>query len=123
MIVAQGYDPCQHQQAAYRCIQHKLNGGVDTTFATPTANEEIGRYEHQFPEDVEQKQIGGEEDADDATLQQQHEGHVILDLRLDAERCSDTDDSKQCRECHEQGADAIDAKAVVNTKGGNPREL
>src|SRR2546423_7810895 len=82
--ISQGDDARQHQQTAKRGIEHKLEGRVDTPLASPTANQEIGRNQHHFPENIEEEEIGGEEDADDATFEQQHKGHIVLDLLLDA---------------------------------------
>src|SRR2546428_6420636 len=120
MIVANRDNACQHEQATNGCIQHKLEGCIDTTLATPTANQEIGRYQHHFPENVEQEEVGGEKDADDAALQEKHEGHVVFDLLVDAKRGGDADHRQECSEDYEQEADAINTQAVVDTESRNP---
>ena len=123
VIVAQRDDAGQHQEATYRSIQHELECRVNTAVAAPAADQEIGRYQHHFPENIEEEEVCRQEDANDATLQQQHEGHIVLDLLLDAERSSDTHECKEGGERNQQEANTIDAEAVVDAKRGNPGNL
>src|SRR5579885_3311196 len=120
--VAEGNDASQHQEAAHRGVEDELESGIDASLSAPRTDQQVGRNEHQFPENVEQEEIGGEENAENAAFQQQHEGHVVLDLLLDAERGRDTHSRQQAGEDDEQQADAIHAQAVVDANAGNPAQ-
>src|SRR5215472_8971568 len=123
VIVAQRNYSCQHQQAAYRGIEHKLDCCIDAAFTAPASYQQISRDQHQFPENVEQEEIGSQEDAYDTALQQQHESHVILSLLLDTERRSNAHHCQQARKHHEQKADAINTHAVIDTQDRNPGNI
>ena len=67
MRKVQGEDRDQHQQAAELGEQEKLRRGVHAALVSPDGDEKIHRDQHQFPGEVEKKQIDREEDADDSS--------------------------------------------------------
>ena len=118
---AQRDDAHQHEQAAHGGVEHKLDSGVDAARAAPTADQEIGRDEHHFPEDIEQKQIRREEDAQHACLQQQHQRHIFFGAAGDApERRANARRWSSVWSAGRKDADAIDADAVADAEVGNP---
>ena len=57
----------QHQQGAEHGEQEELDGGVNPAGRiAPDPDEQVHGDEHHFPEDVEQEEIQGDEDADHA---------------------------------------------------------
>ena len=121
--IPQGDDACQHQQAAQRGIEHELEGRVNTSLSAPTADQEIGRNQHHFPENIEEEEVGGEEDADDAAFKQQHEGHVVLDLLFNAKRRGDTDHCEEGCQSDQQETDTVNAEAIAYAYRRNPLQL
>ncbi len=53
----QTQDCKQHEHRAEQRIQEKLNGRVELAPVSPNANEEVHRHQHDFPENVEEKEI------------------------------------------------------------------
>jgi len=68
VIIPQRDDASQHQQATDGGIQHKLERRVDAILAAPRAEQQVGRDQHHFPENVEQEEVGREKHAQDAAL-------------------------------------------------------
>ncbi len=77
-------DGDQHQQRAEHRKEHKLDGGIDATRAAPDPDEEIHRDQHHFPEDVEEEQVEGAEDADHAGREEEHRNEIPLHVDGDA---------------------------------------
>ena len=90
----------------------------------PDANEEIHRYQHDFPKNVKEEEIQRHEHAQHACLQKQQAGVVgllvLLDLRVGANH---HDDRQQRSQQHQQNADPINAEKVRHPKGRNPASI
>jgi len=50
----------QHDDGAGEGVQEEFDGGVEAALASPDADEEIHGNEHDFPENIEEKEIKGE---------------------------------------------------------------
>jgi hypothetical protein len=48
-------DGQQHEQTSGHGKQKELDGGVDPALASPDADDEIHRHQHDLPEDIEKK--------------------------------------------------------------------
>ena len=107
-------DPDQHEQAAGHGEEDELHGRVDAATTAPDADQEIHRDEHGLPEDIEEEQVLGDEDADHARLEQEHEGRELLDPLVDRPPRREQGDRRQegGQEDQEQ-ADAVDADVVI----------
>ena len=64
--------------------------------------------------------LTGDFGSDDAGLQQEHEGHVVFDLLLNAERRPDADKGEQRGQYDQQQADAVNAQTIVYAERRNP---
>ena len=69
-------EDCQeHQEAARHGVDEELHRRADTLGAAPDSDQQVHGDEHDLPEHVEEHQVEGHEDPDDAGGQQQ-EGDV-----------------------------------------------
>ena len=59
----------QHHNAAYKCVQEKLDSRIQTIVATPDPNQEIHRNKHHFPKQEKQQKIESDKCTDHARLQ------------------------------------------------------
>ena len=57
------YEVITHEQRTDGSKDEELDGSVDSVFTTPDADHEIHGDQHQFPENVEEEQIKGNEGA------------------------------------------------------------
>src|ERR1043165_9939024 len=76
-------DAEQHQHRAGQRVEEKLDCGVKLLRAAPDADQEVHRYQHYFPQDVEHEEVLGHEDAEHAGLQNQQKDVIFLDALLD----------------------------------------
>ena len=107
-------DRDQHEQAAEHGEQDELHRRVDAPAPAPDADEEIHRDEHGLPEDIEQEEVQGDEDADHAGLEQQHEHGEFLDPVVD--RAPGGEEGQRRQESgqeDEEQADAVDADVII----------
>ena len=94
LLVAPGHgqDGHQHEQRADERVDDELDRRVDAVGAAPDADDEVHRHEDDFPEDVEEEEVEGQEDAQHAHLEDEEGDHVLLHARLDgAEAGQDAD--------------------------------
>jgi hypothetical protein len=66
-------DRGEHQQRARHRVDHEQERCPQPPRPSPHADEEVERDEHRLPEDVEEQQVLGDEDAGDRARQQQHQ--------------------------------------------------
>src|SRR5579864_1418321 len=121
MRKVQGEDRDQHQQAAKLGEQKKLRRGVHAALVSPDGDEKIHRDQHQFPGEVEKKQIDREEDADDSSENPQQIEVEKSDAprNFGPGRQHGYDTQKQSQQ-HEQKAEAVHRQVELNAKLGNP---
>ena len=60
----------QHEEAAAEGKEHKLDRGIDFSVMPPDADEEKHGNELDFPEQIEEQQIGGHKEAHEAAFQE-----------------------------------------------------
>ncbi len=68
----------EHQDRAGQRVQEKLYRGVEAALAAPDADQEIHRHEHYFPENVEEDEVEGHENAEHAGLQQEKQDVIFF---------------------------------------------
>ena len=64
-------DTNQHQQAADCGVDEKLDGRVDSSFASPNSDQEEHRHQRSLEEKIEEQQIQRNEDANHCAFQQE----------------------------------------------------
>ena len=104
-------DTRQHQNGAGEGVKEELDGCVDAPFTAPQADEEVHGDEGEFPEDVKQHHIQGEEHAQHTHFQQQEESHKAFHLlcyRFPGGK--DGKGGEEGGEQHHEDADAVDAE-------------
>src|SRR5205807_1902475 len=100
-------DRQQHNHGTSQGVQKKFDGGVEAAVAAPDADEEIHGDEHHFPEDVKEKEIQGNENADHAGLEQEKQDVIFLGALVNrAPRREDGDHPEKRGKHDEQKADA-----------------
>ena len=121
VLEVQRQDAEQQQDRTGQRVEEEFDGGIEFARAAPHPDDEVHRDQHQLPEDEEQKEIEGDEDADHAHLQEQEHGVVGLDAvlnRVPGRQHSEKTDHG--REHQEQQADAVDANVIVDAERRNP---
>ena len=76
-------DAEEHQQRAGDGEEEELDGGVDAVRAAPHADDEVHRQQGQLEENVEEEEVGGDEDADHRRFHDQEGDDVLLRMFLD----------------------------------------
>ena len=113
--VVEPEDADQHEDRASHRVQDEFYGGVNATVVAPDADEQVHRYEHNFPEKEEEEKVEREENADDADFQKQNGDEKFFDALLDAApRTENRDDGEERRQDDEEHADAVDAQVIVD---------
>ena len=111
----------QHDDAADEGVQEKFDRRVQPPVASPDADEEIHRHEHDLPEQEEQQEVETDERPHHACLQDQQEDVVLLHaLGNRRPRGKNRDEPEQGGQQHEQRAEAVDAQEVLRAHRGNP---
>ncbi len=71
LLAMQHVDPHErekHQQASANREKHKFDRGVDALFVSPNPDKKKHGNKLSFPKQVEQKQVSGQEDTQNAGL-------------------------------------------------------
>ena len=112
----------QHQQGAEHGEQEELDGRIDPAGrVAPNPDEQVHGDEHHFPEDVEQEEVQGDEDADHAGHQGQQADHEFLDPDLDVvPGGQDAQRGEEGGEHDEQQGKAVDPHVVADTVSRQP---
>ena len=119
-----GQDGHQHQQRADERVEDELDRRVDAVGAAPDADDQVHRHQDDFPEDVEEEHVQGQEDAQHAHFQDQEGDHVLLHAVLDGlEAGQDADPRQRGGEQDQDQRDAVDADVVVDAEGRQPGRL
>src|SRR4030042_1447803 len=69
-----GEDAGEHQRRAQRGEQEELDGGIPPPLAAPGPDDEVHRDQHHLPEDEEDEQVEGDEDAEAPPTAEGHGG-------------------------------------------------
>ena len=89
--------------------------------AAPDADQEVERDQHRLPEDVEEEQVLGDEDADDRARQQQHQPVVgARPLAAGPERVADRGRQHDHRQPGEPEREAVEADVVGDVQVAEP---
>src|SRR3990170_9092292 len=121
VIEVECQDAQQHQHATHQGIKEELDGGVELPWPTPDPDEEIHGDQHDFPEDVEEEEVEGHEDAQHPGLEKEHH-HVKLFHALGDGRPGrqNGDEAEHGGEQDQKQADPVDAEEVLNADTGDP---
>jgi len=119
----EGQDSEQHQHAAEKGIEKKLDGSVLPARPAPDAYEEVHRQKHQLPEDVKKKKVERDEDPHHPGIEQQKKRKVSLHPLLDAPRGKDAEKTEERGQQNHRDADSVHPDKIVNVIGGYPRDL
>ena len=112
----------EHQQGAEKCIEEKLDAGVNAARTAPYADDDEHRNQHHFPKDVEQNGIECSEHADHGAFQDQEGREILRDPLLYAFPAGDHDqDRRERRQQDQRHRDTVDADEELRVERRNPR--
>jgi hypothetical protein len=111
-------DADEQQDGAEERVEEELDRRVLPPRAAPHADQEVHRQEHHLPEDEEQEEIEGAEDAHHARVEHEEEREVALHAVRDPERREHAEEAEERREQHHRDAEPVDADEVLDPKGG-----
>ena len=115
-------DGDQHEQAAGHRVQHELDGRIDAPRATPDADQERHRDEHDLPEDVEEEEVEREERAEHARLEDEKEREELLHPAVDvAPRREHDERGEKGGQQDEEEAHAVHSQPVLDPPCRDPR--
>src|SRR5688572_22986704 len=80
----------QHQPAAEKSVEKKLNRGVLAARSAPNPDQEVHRQKHHFPKDKEEEKVQRDEDAHHPHIQKQKQRKIALNPFFDSPRGKDT---------------------------------
>ena len=104
----------QHEERTDHRVQDELYRGVDPSLASPYADQEIHRDQHDFPENVKQHQVERAEHSDHARLERKETDHERFDFfryRLPG-RENGQRRQKGCQD-HQEKADAVNPEMMA----------
>ena len=114
-------DRGQHQQRARHRVDHEQQRRAQPARAAPDADEEVERDEHRLPEDVEEQQVLGDEDADQRAGQQQHQPVVgARPLPPGPERVADRRREHDRGQADEPDREPVEADVVGDVQVAEP---
>ena len=119
----QGDERHQHQRRTEHGVEEELQRGVLAVLATPHADHEVHRQQHQFEEDEEQDQVLGDERAGHAGLQHQHQDEERLGVTRGRNVVPRVDHDQQGddhRQDVQRQADAVEADRVGRLDRADP---
>ena len=124
VLEVEGEDGDQHEEGAHQRVEDELDGGVDAVGPAPDPDDEIHRDQHRLPEDVEEEEVEGHEDAEHARLEQEHGDGELFPAPLHrvprGEQCERHEERGQQ---HEEQADAVHAQVIRDPERRHPRAL
>src|ERR1700691_825414 len=114
-------DADEHEDRASHRIQDKFDGGVDAALMSPDTDQEGHGDQHDLPEQEEEEEVEGKEDADNADLEQQQHDEEFFYAVIDTLPGSKNRYGRQERgQDDEEETDAVHAQVVVDRRVGNP---
>ena len=102
----------QHQHRAKKCVEEKLERGIDPVLAAPDADNQEHRDQTGLEEQVEQHQIKGDKHPQHQGFQQQKRDHVFLDPGLNIPTGGDGQRHQKRGQHDEQHRNAINPQLV-----------
>src|SRR3990172_739582 len=115
-------DGDQHQYASGHGEEEKLDGCIDPSLRiAPDSDEEIHGNEHDFPKDIEEDEIEGNQGADHSRFKKKEGDHEFLHPGGDrTPGAKDTENGQEGGQENKQKADAIDPNLVTNPVSFDP---
>jgi hypothetical protein len=111
----------QHQHGTEEGVQEELQGRVDPSFPAPHADDQEHRYQHGFPEHVEQHAVERREHADHQAFQDQKGGKVLRRPILDRVPAGNNDERRQKRRQNDQWrGKTIDTHEILDVERVDP---
>ena len=114
----------QHEHRTEEGVEEELDGGVDAVRSAPDTDNQEHRYQHRFPEDVEQHRIQCGEHAVHQAFHDQEGGHVLRRLVLDHLPAGQHHQYRGKRgEDNQRHGNAIDTEVIVGAEGSDPGHI
>src|SRR5208337_718226 len=114
-------NPEQHQDGTGQGIEEELDGGIKLARPAPHPDNKVHRHQHDFPENVKEKEVQGHENAQHAHLQKQEHGVVFFGPLLNRRpRGKDREEAENAGQHNEQEADAVNPEVVLRANAGYP---
>ena len=115
-------DRQEHEDAARHREEEELHRGVDAPRAAPDADDEVHRHEHDFPEDVEEREVEGARGS--RASRSRAPGRRSRSRARGSSTCvsekSSDDRGQERRQQDEHERDAVDPDRVADAERGNP---
>ncbi len=107
----------EQRQAAGDAEEQELQGCIGPVGVAPAADDQEGRQQLQLPEQVEEKEIGGQKEAEHRGLHQQQGGVEQPDLGIDgAPGDQHAEKAEQGGEQDQQHADPVRLQTVMDAE-------
>ena len=117
----EGQDAQEHYDRADEGVHQELERRVDPPRPAPDGDDEVHGHQTEFPEDEEQQEIAGQEDAQHGGLEEQEVGVVLLQAGIDRIPARENgQEAQQSGEHNQEQTVAIDAEVVGGAEGRNP---
>ncbi|GBD10283.1 hypothetical protein HRbin22_02550 [Candidatus Thermoflexus japonica] len=113
-------DRHQHEHRSGHRIQEELDRRVDPSRAAPDPDQQGHGHQGEFPEDIKEQKIQGEEHPQYPCLQQQHQRHIFLRPLLDGPRGHQGEGEDQRRQQNQPQADPIHPHPIGRPDGWCP---
>src|SRR3990170_4808935 len=111
----------QHQHRTEKGIKEKLDGGVNAVRPAPQADDEEHRYQHGFPENIEEDAVERAEHADHEPFHDEKRGVVLRYLRFDHLPGGDDDQhGTEARQQDQQQRNAVDTETIADVECLDP---
>src|SRR5207249_11709361 len=120
-VEIEGQESEQHQNAAEKRIKKKLDGRIFAPRPAPDADEEVHGQQHEFPENIEEEKIQGDEYAHHAGIKQEKERKVSFHGLVNSPGGEDAQETEQRGQEHHGDAETIDAHKVFDVRSEERR--
>ncbi len=117
-------DGREHEDRGDHGVEEELDGGVDAALVAEDADDESHRDQCGFPEEVKEKEIERDEDADHRRLQQEQKNEELLHAVVDRlPGGKDAERNQKGGQDDEPERDAVDSDVVVDVGAGDPVQV
>src|SRR3989304_2294257 len=122
-IAVEPEDAHQHQGTSEDRVYQELHGRVLSAARAPDADEEVHGQQLDLPEEEEDQEVQGGEDAKDSGLQDEQQGKVFLDPEIDVPGGQDRQKAEHGGQNDQGHTEAVDGQEVLYAKLGYPGYL
>src|SRR5262249_46606877 len=104
-------------------VEEELDGRVLFTWASPNADEEVHRQQHDLPEDIEEEEVERAEDAHHPRFEEEEHREEALHVLVDVPRGTDGDRRNERRQEHHEDRNAVDTEEILDIEATHPWDL